>query len=198
MVYILWFCLVGVEIEMKHRVPTFSIPTQCNREVQVCVPYLFFTLFLRVRDVWFRRCLSDIRAQTSGGNSDWKLCGVVPCSWCGISCVILLRLCCWIVVSNGFGGSPVVAGTAWGLSPWVSMSLWSWLKLSSAADAVGCGTRWGWWPVGVGCIGVCGNEWSSCDGGDGWKAVICWSGGSGVGTLVASGVCNRARCFVVE
>ena len=96
MVYILWFCLVGVEIEMKHRVPTFSIPTQCNREVQVCVPYLFFTLFLRVRDVWFRRCLSDIRAQTSGGNSDWKLCGVVPCSWCGISCVILLRLCCWI------------------------------------------------------------------------------------------------------
>ena len=76
------------------------------------------------------------------------------------------------------------------------MSLWSWLRLSSAVAVVGCGMRWGWRPVGVGCGRVGGNGRFGCVEECGCEAVNCWSGGSGVGTLAASGACVRARCFL--
>ena len=76
------------------------------------------------------------------------------------------------------------------------MSLWSWLKLSSAVDVVGCGMRWGWRSVGVGCGGVGGRGSSSCVGASGCKVVVRWSGGRCVGAVAAIDVCVRARCFL--
>ena len=61
-------------------------------------------------------------------------------------CLYQYRRCCFVMLFQLYGFVGVlVVGTAWGLNPWISMSLWSWLRLSSDVDAVGCGASWGWW-----------------------------------------------------
>ena len=67
---------IEVEIEMEHRVPTFSIFYLFRKgRFSSCMIHLLLLLFLRVRFVWCRRCLSVIWAQTSGvcGNMFLKM-----------------------------------------------------------------------------------------------------------------------------